>query len=41
MVPEEGQNIHNKLITITLAVIFMIKIYYFVLYILPNVQFGH
>ena len=26
LAPEEGQNVRNKLITITLAVIFMIKI---------------
>ena len=26
MAPEEGRNVRNKLITITLAVIFMIKI---------------
>ena len=26
MAPEEGQNVHNELVTITLAVIFMIKI---------------
>ena len=26
MAPEEGRNVRNKLVTITLAVIFMIKI---------------
>ena len=35
MAPEEGRNVRNKLLTITMAVIFMIKMLY-IFFVLDN-----